>query len=802
MTQKQYTPSSVWPQPNQGLDYVTQSFDNNGDFVSTGQYDPAVIGPKGQGRTSDNCKKVTSLFFDADFIALYDAARLAFGEELEPKVADRKKKLWALDDSIIAELKDMVSEVREVLSTVMGAVPTATVDSGWGFHYHYAVDGFTPDQHGALKDFHISVVKEVNRRICESFKLKGIPAYDSALDNTNDVGARLARVVGSINSKCEGKPKTVVLLNETTTCLRPCNLEEILPRCTPTAQSSSSARTGKPASSGKLSRQHVDFRTKHMDDGRTWREVVDTMTPGERLNVVCPCGGTSIGSAFFVLDADYRCRLTSNATQTVYMDTAWGVHVDLQGGGNTPPPPPPSTPVTPSAAPPPSGRSKPNPRHRAVLTMRRDRDGNATTVPEPTDLNLIRVLANDGRLDLWYDAWLDQEMNGDAPLNENLYMTIRLMLEMDYNWATHKPSKELIWDSIKSVCAERPFNPVQHYVKQLKWDGVSRLNTWVYNVIHAPGVALGINPDQDLSLHEIYARKWVISMVARAMDPGCKVDTMMILAGLQAFQKSTIWRTWGGDWFVDTEFDPNSKDKYMVLARSWVYEDAELSSGGRAAAEARKAFLSSQEDTYRSPYARGVRTSKRHCVIVGSTNDHAFLKDRTGDRRYWVVSVPRIAHLSATDARQPRADIEWLRANRDQLLAEAYVAWQQGEQHWLTQEEDQTRASENAPYRQESVWDECAAAVFEANAGGMKNAITVVQFAQACDSDMSPSDVAKIASILAACLDGAGFCKGKKVKGRTFWYKPLPTGVDPEVEQGLHAARGSGARVEPGGFRL
>lgn len=799
MTQHDYTPASVWPQPDQGLVYVSQSFAGNGDFVSTGQYDPADIGPAGQGRTSANCKRVTSLFFDGDLISAYDAARRAHGEVLELKVADRKRQLWALEDHVVGELKDLIgTALRETLADVMGAPPTAVIDSGWGFHYHYAVEDFAPDQHGVLKDFHIRVVAEVNRRISDEFAMLGFTAYDDALDDTNDVGARLARVVGSVNAKCANKPKTVALLQEHDTCLRPEHLAEILARCTRSIQPSPTGqRVAKP--SNKMQRVYVDFRLQFMLDGRTWREVVDGMIPGERCNVVCPFGGTSVGSAFFVLDSDYRCRLTSNANMTVYIDTAWGTHAALRGGGSAPPPPPPPAAASPAAAP--VGRSRPNPAARATLTMRRDRDGNPTQVPEATDQNLIRVLADDGRLDLWYDAWLGIEMHGDTALSETLYMSVRLMLEMDYNWTTHKPGKELIWDSIKAVCAERKHNPVQHFVKQLKWDGVPRLNTWIYHVIHAPGIALGIDPGQDLKLHETYARKWVISMVARAMDPGCKVDTMMILAGLQAFQKSTIWRTWGGEHFVDTEFDPNSKDKYMVLARSWVYEDAELSSGGRAAAEARKAFLSSQEDTYRSPYARGVTTTKRHCVIVGSTNDHAFLKDRTGDRRYWVVRVPRIAHLPATDAQQPRADIEWLRANRDQLLAEAYVAWQQGEQHWLTQEEDQTRSAENAPYRQESVWDECATAVFEANAGGPKNAITVMQFGQACDSNMSPADVAKLASTLAACLDGAGFVKGKKVKGRTLWHKPVPAGVDPEQDSGLRAAGARGLSFDEDSFR-
>jgi len=322
MSQFQYSLPSVWPQPDTTLTYVEQSFPDSGDFISTGQFDPADIGPNGKGRTSANCKRVTSLFFDADLIGLNDALRVQAGELLEPKVADRKPHVYAKSAQDLADLKDrLLSTVGEHLIAVMGTDPTAIIDSGWGYHFHYAVAGFTPADHPALKDFHIRVVDEVNRRVCAE-----LSSWDAALDNTNDVGARLARKVGTINIKCRAKPKPVeVVVENKDVCIRASDLPAILANCTGSTSHATHTAAGGPAShaprASRMQREHRDFRLEYMNDGRSWQEVVDGMQPGEKLNVVCPFGGTSPGSAFFVKEGTGRSRLISNAQQTTYMNS-------------------------------------------------------------------------------------------------------------------------------------------------------------------------------------------------------------------------------------------------------------------------------------------------------------------------------------------------------------------------------------------------------------------------------------------------------------------------------------------------
>jgi hypothetical protein len=787
MSQSQYSLSSVWPQPSNTLTYVEQSFPDSGDFISTGQFDPADIGANGRGRTSANCKRVTSLFFDADLIGLNDALRVQAGEILEPKVADRKPHVYAKSAQELSDLKDrLLSTVGEHLCAVMGTDPTAIIDSGWGYHFHYAVDGFAPADHASLKEAHIRIVDEVNRRVSAE-----LSSWTAALDNTNDVGARLARKVGSINIKCRAKPKSVeVLVENKDVCIRAADLPAILANCAvPATQTASGSSSHAPRAS-KMQREHRDFRLEYMNDGRSWQEIVDGMQPGDKLNVVCPFGGTSPGSAFFVKEGTGRSRLVSNAQQVTYMNSY-------------------VAPVAPPPAPPSGGRKPVG--QRAALVSRRDRDGNATGVPENTLLNLQAVLRDDGRMNLWWDDFLQIAMNGDEPLSEDAYIDTLLMLETDYNWVREKPGKEILWSTILRMCRENKRNPVKDYLRGLKWDGQPRLENWLWNVVYDGPAHSGCPINADADLLKVYSRKWAISLVARVLDPGCKVDTMLVLAGRQSFKKSGIFRAWAGQWFVDQQIDPRNKDSLMVLNRAWIYEDAELASTRMSDGDSLKNFLTRQTDTFRAPYERFVKDQPRHFVIGGTTNEDSFLRDRTGNRRFWVCEVPSFPDLKPEDENQPQAELTWLRANRDQLLAEAVHLFDAGKQSdgsytdylwWLAPKEEMERGKQNEGFRFLSVWDEAAQACFEANCGGIVNGFNAGDFAYAVDPDLSNSQIAKIGLTLSSALNAAGFRKSPtKVKGKTIWHKPVPAGATPLNNDGLDAVRGKVLRVAQEQFR-
>ena len=155
----------------------------------------------------------------------------------------------------------------------------------------------------------------------------------------------------------------------------------------------------------------------------------------------------------------------------------------------------------------------------------------------------------------------------------------------DWHW---RPGRELIWSTIEQVCKDRTRNPVRDYLKGLSWDGVPRCDRWLIDTF---GV-------EDNDVHRTYALRWCIGLVARVFEPGCKLDTMLVLTGPQGAGKSTAFRRWAtvpevGELFSDTRFNLRDKDAYLQIYSAWLYEDAELSGYNAADKEARKGFLSS-----------------------------------------------------------------------------------------------------------------------------------------------------------------------------------------------------------------
>ena len=276
------------------------------------------------------------------------------------------------------------------------------------------------------------------------------------------------------------------------------------------------------------------------------------------------------------------------------------------------------------------------------------------------------------------------ELDG-KPVEEQDLTSIRLGLE---RFAKTKKGKPIQWpkgdvaDVLGFIASLTTVHPVREWLRSLTWDGVDRPKRLLPE-------ALGQARD---SIQATMLRRWLISAVARAMKPGCKVDSMLILAGKQGALKSTFFSALGGKWFTDSPIDVGNKDGPLVMSRAWIVEWAELDSMRKARdAEALKAFLASPSDTFRPPYERTTIVLPRSSVIVGSTNSSEFLSDDTGSRRFWVVP---------TDA----VDVTWVRLNRDQLWAQAVALYDSGEQWWLTPEEDALRATASAAHEVKDAW--------------------------------------------------------------------------------------------------
>jgi putative DNA primase/helicase len=222
-------------------------------------------------------------------------------------------------------------------------------------------------------------------------------------------------------------------------------------------------------------------------------------------------------------------------------------------------------------------------------------------------------------------------------------------------------------EAIETVAHTNRFHPVHNYLKDLKFDGTSRIDKWLIHVI-------GENPDTlPAPMREylgLVGRYLLLGMVNRVMEPGCKFDYCPVLEGPGGLGKSTFAEVLAsGPFFSDTHFDvARGKEGQEQVQGLWIYEIAELANFGKAEIALIKAFISAKVDRYRPSYGRTVESYPRQCVLIGTTNEKTYLRDRTGNRRFWPIPI------------RQRINIPWLRKWRDQLLAEAFALYLQGEQ--------------------------------------------------------------------------------------------------------------------------
>lgn len=240
-----------------------------------------------------------------------------------------------------------------------------------------------------------------------------------------------------------------------------------------------------------------------------------------------------------------------------------------------------------------------------------------------------------------------------------------------------------------AIIRERAFgivtNPFIDWASALKWDGQKRIDTWL---TYYAGAA-------DTDYTRLVGRRFLISAMARGLNPGCKVDTMLVVEGAQGLKKSTMVRVLcGDDWFSDQLGDVRTKESAELLQGVWIIEVPEMDKFERPEANAVKAFLSRRFDRYRPPYGKTPQRRERRVIFFGTINPDGvgYLKDTTGNRRYWPVAVTAI-------------DIEALAADRDQLWAEAKVAYEAGERWWLEDDEGDIVKPEQDARRDDDVWE-------------------------------------------------------------------------------------------------
>jgi predicted P-loop ATPase len=217
--------------------------------------------------------------------------------------------------------------------------------------------------------------------------------------------------------------------------------------------------------------------------------------------------------------------------------------------------------------------------------------------------------------------------------------------------------------AVNALMHEKAYHPVRGWLEGLEWDGLDRLDTWLSRY-------LGTRPDL---YHAHIGRWWLMTMCRRVCSrTPVLADYMPILEGLQGLEKSTTLTALVGkpEWFSDQLPDIGSKDASQHLVGRWLIEIAEMDRFDRTESAMMKAFVSRTTERYRRAYARHTKNEPRQGMFVGTVNHRSYLKDDTGNRRYWPIAVGKI-------------DLLGLAVVRDQLFAEA---WQRsvvnGEQYW------------------------------------------------------------------------------------------------------------------------
>ena len=221
--------------------------------------------------------------------------------------------------------------------------------------------------------------------------------------------------------------------------------------------------------------------------------------------------------------------------------------------------------------------------------------------------------------------------------------------------------KGIIDDALQEVTQDNKFHPVRDYLHSVKWDGECRIDELFIKYLGA----------EDTPYVRAATRKWLCGAVARVMYPGIKFDTAIVLYGSQGLGKSLILEKLGKGWFNNSLVDIKTKDTMEQIQGSWVIELGELAPTFKNENEIVKAFISRASDRFRSPYGRRTEEYPRQCVFAGSTNNLMFLKDRTGNRRFWPI----------TGDKDRKTANSWDITDEeiDQIWAEAFYYWSEGE---------------------------------------------------------------------------------------------------------------------------
>lgn len=244
--------------------------------------------------------------------------------------------------------------------------------------------------------------------------------------------------------------------------------------------------------------------------------------------------------------------------------------------------------------------------------------------------------------------------------------------------------KEKIMDGFAVFALNHRVNKLKDYLVSLVWDGVPRVDTLLIDYFGA---------ENSIYVREAI-RKTLVGAVARILCPGIKFDTMLILAGKQGIGKSTFFKYLGMEWYSDSLCTFEGKDAAELLQGYWIIEAGELTGMSKSEMNTVKQFLSKGDDVYRAAYGRRTEKHLRQCIIVGTTNEAEFLKDYTGNRRFWPVDLTGTGCLKNIRRDMP--------SELPQIWAEAVMLYRLGEPLILSSEAEKIAENVQEEHREAS----------------------------------------------------------------------------------------------------
>lgn len=295
-------------------------------------------------------------------------------------------------------------------------------------------------------------------------------------------------------------------------------------------------------------------------------------------------------------------------------------------------------------------------------------------------------------------------------------------------------SQQNIADAVYSLADGLRFDPARDYLLSLKWDNNKRIETWLKDYA---GV-------EDSAYSRQVAKKFLIAAVARVLKPGCKVDTVLILEGRQGIYKSTLLRNLvpESEWFSDSiPSNLHDKDAILYARNAWIIEIQEFERIIRKdESDITKTFFSISQDTIRRPYQALPEELPRRCIFAGSTNKGKYLRDATGNRRYWPVVANECKPLEIAKV-------------RDQLWAEAVYEYTNGAIWWIEANdpvflEQQSERLEVDPYEDilRDFFDECS-----------DKKLTTQDIWEFCFQGEARTLTYQVKNRLAACMKNLGY---------------------------------------------